>query len=327
VTSSVRIHVSAWPLGAVFSISRGSKTQAEVIVVDIERDGVTGRGECVPYARYGETIASVKAQLEQTKPWVQAGGERESLAAQLPAGAARNALDCALWDVAAKATGQRVWTLAGIGAPETVVTAYTLSLDTPAAMAKSAATHAARPLLKLKLDRNDPVGRVQAVHEAAPNAQLIVDANEAWQPSDLDKWLPALSDLGVAMVEQPLPAGRDEALVGLSSPIPIGADESCHIAEDVARLRDRYQMVNIKLDKSGGLTEALRVREAALTAELQFMVGCMVGTSLSMAPAMLLTPGARFVDLDGPLLLANDRQPGLTYSGAQVLVPTSDVWG
>lgn len=327
----LRAQISAWPLAAVFTISRGSKTQADVVVVEVERAGIVGQGECVPYARYDESIQSVLAQIHGVSSWLsqqtQAGSARAALSDQLPAGAARNALDCALIDLQAKSENRRAWDLLGCAAPSQVTTAYTLSLDSPERMGASAAAHADRPLLKLKLDRELPIERVRAVREAAPAATLIVDANEAWTPGDLAEWLPAMHALGVAMVEQPLPAGDDAALIGLDSPVVLGADESCHVASDIPKLVDRYQMVNIKLDKSGGLTEALTMREAAIAAGLQFMVGCMVGTSLSMAPATLVTPGARFVDLDGPLLMASDRANGLNYHGSEVSPPTAALWG
>ena len=327
MSRSLRASGQRWPLAATFTISRGSKSHADVVVVEIEEDGVLGRGECVPYPRYAETVDSVLESIGRTRGWVESGGEPETLGECLPAGAARNAVDCALWDLRAKQTGRRVWELARCPAPVPVVTAYTLSLDTPEAMARSAREHAARPLLKLKLDRDQPIERVAAVRRAAPACRLIVDANEAWEHEDLARWLPMLGDLGVELVEQPLPAGTDHRLAALASPIPIGADESCHTSADLDGLRDRYRIVNIKLDKTGGLTEALRLRAAALSAGLEFMVGCMVGTSLSMAPATVLTPGARVVDLDGPLLLAHDREPCLRYDGALVHPPTPDVWG
>ena len=327
----LRAQIAEWPLAGIFTISRGSKTQATVVEVTIEEGGVIGRGECVPYSRYDETIESVMDQIRGAEPWLATqagpGATRTGLVARLPAGAARNAIDCALWDLEAKQQRKRVWQLASCDPPQAVVTAYTLSLGSAEAMGNSAFEHAHRPLLKLKLDRNQPIERVTAVRNAAPNAQLIVDANEAWRPDDLTEWLPALAELGVELVEQPLPAGSDDALGGLSSPIPIGADESCHTVADLERLLARYQMVNIKLDKTGGLTEALALRSAAMELGLEFMVGCMVGTSLSMAPATLLTPGARFVDLDGPLLLAHDRVPGLHYGVATVHPPDPSVWG
>lgn len=323
----LRAHAAAWPLAEVFTISRGSKTQSEVVIAEIEADGIVGRGECVPYPRYGETISSVLEALRGAEAIVAAGGSRNALLDALPAGAARNALDCALWDLEAKTSDKRVWELADSPAPDPVVTAYTLSLDTPDAMGESARRHSNRPLLKLKLDRTDTLARVEAVRENAPNSSLIVDANEAWQMTDLEAWLPRLAQLGVELVEQPLPAGQDGDLRKLDSPVPIGADESCHVCDDLDSLRERYQTVNIKLDKTGGLTEALRLRAAAVDSGMDFMIGCMVGTSLSMAPATLLTPGARFVDLDGPLLLAQDRMPGLKYDGAMVNPPTRELWG
>jgi len=324
---SLRAHAAAWPLAQTFTISRGSKSQSDVVIAEVEANGIVGRGECVPYPRYGETIASVLETLRGAERFVADGGTRETLLATLPPGAARNALDCALWDLEANMAGKRVWDLAHLPTPTPVVTAYTLSLDTPEAMGANAQSQATRPLLKLKLDRTDTLSRVESVREHAPNARLIVDANEAWQPEDLEAWLPRLAELGIELVEQPLPAGSDEALRALNSPVPIGADESCHICDDLEQLADRYQTVNIKLDKTGGLTEAMRLRAAAIESGMSFMIGCMIGTSLSMAPAMLLTPGASFVDLDGPLLLARDRTPGLHYDGALVSPPTPGLWG
>ena len=324
---NLRAHCGAWPLAQKFTISRGSKTQTDVVVAEVEANGIVGRAECVPYPRYEETVNSVLTNLRDAREFIGQGGCRDELHEVLPAGAARNALDCAMWDWEAKSTGEPVWRLAGLPPPKPVTTAYTLSLDTPSEMGRNAANNASRPLLKLKLDRTDTIARVRAVRENAPQARLVIDANEAWQSHDLEKWLTTLAELGVELGEQPLPAGKDEALSGLGSPIPIGADESCHVSDDLQHLADRYQLINIKLDKSGGLTEALRLRACALESGMDFMIGCMIGTSLSMAPALLLTPEARFVDLDGPLLLAHDRVPGLEYNGQTISPPSPVLWG
>ncbi len=292
-----------------FRIARGAKTEAVVVCVEVAKDGIIGRGECVPYARYGETPDSVTAQIRSVTLT-----SRATLHLQLPAGAARNALDCALWDYEAKALQTPVWQLAGLAEPQPCITAYTLSLDTPMAMNAAAKAAASRPLLKIKLGTRDDMDRLKAVRDGAPDAQVIVDANEGWQPHDLDSLLPQLHAENVALIEQPLPAGQDDALRRLHSPIPLCADESVHTSADIAALADRYQAVNIKLDKTGGLTEALRAVHAAKAAHMQIMIGCMVGSSLAMAPAAILVNEASFVDLDGPLLLANDRIPGLNYN-------------
>ena len=316
-----------WPLKQTFTISRGSKSNADVVTVTITDENVSGRGECVPYAHYGESPGSVITQVQQLENTLAAGMSRDELLEVLPGGAARNAVDCALWDLEAKQTGRRVWELAGVARPEPATTAYTLSLDTPEAMAAAARANAHRPLLKLKLGSDQTLQRVQAVRTAAPDAQLIVDANEAWSAVDLQRLLPALAELRVALVEQPLPAADDAALTSIAHTVPIGADESCHNSTDLVELKDRYDVVNIKLDKCGGLTAALQMQRVALQQGFAIMVGCMVGTSLAMAPAMLLTADARFVDLDGPLLLATDRRPGLDYRGTVIAPPSAELWG
>jgi len=316
-----------WPLKQAFTISRGTKTSADVVTVTITDENVSGRGECVPYAHYGESIDSVIAQIQKLENALAAGMSRDELLEVLPRGAARNAVDCALWDIESKQSGRRAWELAGVAPPGPATTAYTLSLDTPEAMAAAARANAHRPLLKLKLGSDQTLQRVQAVRTAAPDAQLIVDANEAWRPADLQNWLPALAELRVALVEQPLPAADDAALATIEHVVPIGADESCHGSSDLMELKDRYDVANIKLDKCGGLTAALQMKQMALDEGFVVMVGCMVGTSLAMAPAMLLTAGARFVDLDGPLLLAADRRPPLEYRGVKVAPPRAELWG
>ncbi|PWG63893.1 N-acetyl-D-Glu racemase DgcA [Sediminicurvatus halobius] len=324
----LEVHAERFPLRAAFTISRGSRTVQEVVRVAIHEHGHTGQGECVPYAHYGETVAGVVATLEGLREAVAEGLDRDALAGTLAAGAARNALDCALWDLAAKQSGRRVWELAGLAAPEPVITAYTLSLDTPAAMAASAAANAARPLLKIKLGGGDEdIERIHAVRDGAPEARLIVDANEGWDAAAYERLAPELARAGVAMIEQPLPAADDAALAELPRPVPLCADESCHDRTSLARIRGRYDLVNIKLDKAGGLTEALALREAARADGLGIMVGCMLATSLAMAPAVLLAQGAAYTDLDGPLLLAADREPGLRYDARGVHPPESTLWG
>ena len=310
-------------LAQVFTISRGSRTEAQVLTATVTREGVTGRGECVPYARYGETPDSVAAQIEGLPE----GIDRAALQAALPAGAARNAVDCALWDWEAKRAGVRVWDLAGLAAPGPVVTAYTLSLDTPEAMRAAAAAHAHRPLLKIKLGTPDDMPRLEAVRAGAPEARIIVDANEGWTAEVYADLAPHLLRLGVEMVEQPLPAGADGMLAEIARPLPVCADESCHDRHSLPDLRGKYDMVNIKLDKTGGLTEALALKRAAEAAGYGVMVGCMVGSSLAMAPAVLVAQGVAITDLDGPLLLAEDRAEPLHYDAAGVHPPRPELWG
>ncbi|WP_207485989.1 N-acetyl-D-Glu racemase DgcA [Arenibaculum pallidiluteum] len=317
-----------FPIRGVFRISRGARTEAEVVVAEIRDDQVVGRGECVPYARYGETVDGVVAQIESLAEAVASGLDWAALQKALPPGAARNAVDCALWDLAAKLTGQPVWELADMdGPPGPVTTAFTLSVDTVENMAEAARAAADRPLLKLKLTGEGDVERVRAVRANAPRARLVVDANEAWSIDLLDRFAPALAELGVELIEQPLPAGADDALLGYHCPVPLGADESCHDRASLEGLRGKYQLVNVKLDKTGGLTEALALKRAAEEAGFAVMVGCMVGTSLAMAPGLLVAQGARFVDLDGPLLLARDREPGLRYDGSTVYPAGTELWG
>jgi len=310
-------------LAQVFTISRGSRSEAKVLTVRVTRNGVTGWGECVPYARYGETLESVEREIMG----LPADISRTALQEALPPGAARNAVDCALWDLDAKQSGRRVWDLAGLPAPGPEVTAYTLSLDTPDAMQEQAAKNADRPLLKIKLGTPDDMARLEAVRAGAPGATIIVDANEGWSAEVYAELAPHLVRLGVALVEQPLPAGDDDALAGMDRPLPVCADESCHDRASLAGLRGRYDMVNIKLDKTGGLTEALALREAARTEGYDVMVGCMVGSSLAMAPAVLVAQGAAVTDLDGPLLLAEDREQPLQFDEAGVHPSAPGLWG
>jgi L-alanine-DL-glutamate epimerase-like enolase superfamily enzyme len=312
-----------FPLAEVFTISRGSKTEAAVLTVRVEEGGVQGWGECVPYARYGETLESVAAQIEG----LPASFTRAELQHLLPAGAARNAVDCALWDLEAKQAGKRVWELAGLSAPGPEITAYTLSLGEPEAMRAKAAENAHRPLLKIKLGTPDDMARLEAVRAGAPKSRIIVDANEGWSAEVYADLAPHLIRLGVDLVEQPLPAGDDAALIGLDRPVPVCADESCHDRASLPGLKGKYDVVNIKLDKTGGLTEALALREAALAEGYKVMVGCMVGSSLAMAPATLVAQGAMVTDLDGPLLLAQDRAEPLKFDRAGVHPPSAALWG
>ena len=310
-------------LARVFTISRGSRTEAKVLTVKVEQNGRVGWGECVPYARYNETLESVTAEIERLPE----AFTRVELQDLLPAGAARNAVDCALWDLEAKTTGKRAWDLAGVSKPGPEVTAYTLSLDTPENMRTQAAKNAHRPLLKIKLGTPDDMPRLEAVRAGAPDAKIIVDANEGWSAEVYADLAPHLVRLGVALVEQPLPAGEDDALIGMDRPVPVCADESCHDRASLADLKGKYDVINIKLDKTGGLTEALQLRDAALAEGFEVMVGCMVGSSLAMAPATLVAQGAAVTDLDGPLLLAEDRDQPLIFDAAGVHPPAAALWG
>ncbi len=318
----------AWPIRGGFTISRGAKHVAQVVVASISEGGFAGRGECVPYARYGESVASVCAQIDALKAQIEAGMNRDALQDACPPSAARNALDCALWDLEAKQSGAPVWKLAGLAAPRPCITAYTLSLDSPEAMGAAAASAAHFPILKLKLGPEAVIESVEAVHRASPQAKLILDANEAWDITLLKAVSPRLKELNAVLIEQPLPAGADDALAGHDWPVPLCADESCHEMGDLAQLREKYALINIKLDKAGGLTGALALARAARGMGFGIMAGCMVGTSLAMAPAMLLAGLAQYVDLDGPLLLARDRENGLRSEPGGVLhPPVSALWG
>ena len=325
---SLSTEVERWPIAGAFTIARGSRTEAVVVTATIEDSGVRGRGECVPYARYGESVESVMAAMETARHLVERGGNRQDLAAALPPGAARNALDCALWDLEAKIAGVPAHVLAGIDRISPATTAFTISLGSPESMAEATARAADRPILKVKLGggADDPL-RIAAVRRAAPDAMLLVDANEGWRAEDIAHQMAACFAADVAVIEQPLPAADDAILADLPHPIPICADESVHGLHGLAALAGRYDAVNIKLDKTGGLTEALELSKQARALGFEVMVGCMVGTSLAMAPAMLLTPGARFVDLDGPLLLARDRVEALRYEGSLVFAPGPRLWG
>ncbi len=321
------VRIERWPLAGVFAISRGSKTEAMVVVAELSDGTHRGRGESVPYARYGETPDGIVAAIEAVRPVLRRGLDRGALQRAMPAGAARNALDCAYWDVNAKQTGRRVHDLAGLGEPAPLTTAYTISLAPAAAMAAAAEQVAWRPLLKVKLGGHDDDKRIAAVRRAAPQAQLIVDANEGWNPDNFEANVAACAEAGVTLIEQPLPGGGDDALARIKRPIPVCADESVHDRASLDALTGKYDAVNIKLDKAGGLTEALALAAEAERRGFAIMVGCMVATSLAMAPAMLLGQRARWIDLDGPLLLAGDRADGLRYEGSLVYPPDPVLWG
>jgi len=321
------IRHETWPLARALTISRGSRASAEVVVVEISDDGALGRGECMPYAHYGETVEGVIAEIEGLREYLEGDLDLVTLQGAMPPGAARNAVDCALWDLAAKQAGKPAWQMARMTAPQPLVTAYTLGVDTPDAMAAAAREVAWRPLIKLKVTGEGDIDRIAAVRDAAPNAGLIVDANEGWKSDMVEPFSAELAKLNVLMIEQPLPADADAALADIPHPVPICADESCHSRDGLEDLAIRYDMVNIKLDKTGGLTEALALRDAARGVGLGVMVGCMVATSLAMAPAFLVAQGTEVVDLDGPLLLADDRDNGMVYDGSTVMPPDPALWG
>ena len=313
-----------WSLAQPFTISRGTKTAADVVVVELsDDDGHQGWGECVPYPRYDESIDSVVAQINEHADNLDAG----SLQKSMPSGAARNALDCALWDLAAKQAGKRVWELAGLPAPEPTITAETLSIGDPDQMGDAARDLKDAPLIKAKLNRDMIITRMAAVRDGAPSARLIIDPNESWDLETLREVATPLADLGVEMIEQPLPAADDHVLAGYECPVDLCADESCHTAATLPDLKSRYQMINIKLDKTGGLTEAIELVQTGHKLGFGIMIGCMVGTSLAMAPATLLSPYARFVDLDGPLLMKKDRENGLEFNKGYVSPPEPELWG
>lgn len=319
--------IESWPIAGSFTISRGAKTEAVTVIAELSDGTHRGRGECTPYGRYHETPEGVAAAIGGLAETLEGGCDREQLQSLLPPGAARNALDCALWDLEAKASGKPVWQLAGLPPPRPLTTAYTISLSTPDTMAQAAARAAHRPLLKVKLGGADDAARIRAVRQAAPKAELIVDANEGWTPDNLEAHLAACAEAGVTLIEQPLPAGQDEALATIRRPIPVCADESVHDRATLPALRERYDAINIKLDKTGGLTEALALAEEAERLGFGIMAGCMVATSLAMAPAILIGQRARVTDLDGPLLLARDRPDGLLYDGSIVHPPSPALWG
>lgn len=324
--NSLKIIHERYPIAGKFTISRGSKTEAAVIVCEIGHNGLLGRGECVPYARYGESIESVSEQIEAVRSAIESGATRQDIQALMPAGAARNAVDCAMWDLEAKLSGKSVADT--LGTPTRALeTAITVSLGTPEEMAESTAKVAHYPLIKVKMGGDNDIERIHAVADAAPNSRIIIDANEGWTEDNIEENMAAAAKAGVVLIEQPLPAGKDDILSRIERPVIICADESVHTSVGLEDLAKRYDAVNIKLDKAGGLTEGLIMREKATSLGLQIMVGCMVGTSLGMAPAVLLAQKADVVDLDGPLLLAHDRDPGLRYDGALVYPPEATVWG
>ena len=315
-----------WPLKEVFRISRGSRAEARVVVVTVSDDEQIGCGECVPIRRYDQSTASVLAQIESVKS--EKSVNRQQLRKLLPAGAARNALDCALWDLEAKRSGKRAWELANVSMAAEVETSFTISLDTPAKMGLAAKAVAKLPLLKVKLGGDDiDLARVKNVRQNAPNARLLIDANESWSLDHYREIVPALKELGVELIEQPFPVDADSVLETLDHPVPVCADESCHTSTDLPRLRNRYEMINVKLDKTGGLTEALHLCERARESGFKLLIGCMVGTSLGMAPVRVLASNADFVDLDGPLLLARDREHGLSYRDGKIGIPSRELWG
>ena len=319
----ISVTAETFKLAETFTLARGSRSEANVLTVRVARHGSTGWAECVPYARYGESLESVTAQIMR----LPADISRQALQEALPPGAARNAVDCALWDLAAKQSATPVWQLAGLSRPSAQITAFTLSLDSPQNMRAAAARHAARPLLKIKLGTSSDLPRLEAVRAGAPDARIIVDANEGWSPAVYAALIPHLVRLGVEMIEQPFASGQDAALAEVDRPIPVCADESCHDRASLNDLIGKYDMVNIKLDKTGGLTEALALRDQALAAGFRIMVGCMVGSSLAMAPAVLVAQNAAITDLDGPLLLAEDREVPLLFDAEGVHPADAALWG
>ncbi|MFK7944938.1 MAG: N-acetyl-D-Glu racemase DgcA [Paracoccaceae bacterium] len=321
------VREDVFPIAGGFTISRGTRTESRVVTVELEQGGVRGWAECYPYARYDETVESVIAQIESAAGALSDGLDRAALQDAMAPGAARNGLDCAMWDLEAKTAGVRVWELAGLPEPQPIITAFTLSLEDPEVMRTKAAANAHRPLLKIKLGGAGDIDRLRAVREGAPDARIIVDANEGWDAATYARIAPLVLELGVTMVEQPLPAESDEALAGMDRPLPVCADESCHDRASLVGIAGKYDMINIKLDKTGGLTEALALKAAAEAQGLQVMVGCMIGSSLGMAPGVLVAQGAAITDLDGPLLLAEDRAHGLTYDTAGVHPPAANLWG
>lgn len=327
MAAHLQVRIEHWPIAGGFTISRGTKTEAVTVVAEIRQGVDVGRGECTPYARYGETPEGVRDTIEGLTHAVQAGLGRHELAGTLPAGAARNALDCAFWDLEAKRSGRRVAEIAGLPELRPVTTCTTISLGTPDEMAKAAAAKKDWPILKVKLGQAGDAERIAAVREAAPDARIVIDANEGWSEDELPALLAACAKAGIELVEQPLPADADEALRRIDRSVVVCADESAHDRAGLERLIGRYDAINIKLDKTGGLTEALALADMAREEGLKIMVGCMVATSLAMAPAMLLAQKADWVDLDGPLILAKDREPGLVFDGAIITPPERELWG
>ena len=322
----LRVNEQSWPLDKPFRIARGTRTEARVVIVTVTDGKYTGRGEATPIARYDQSVASVSAQIESMKS--ESNLDRQQIQKLLPAGAARNALDCALWDLQAKTSGKRTWELANIPVVDAVETAFTISLDTPERMAATARAYTGMPILKLKLAGDDlDLPRVEAVRKEAPVARLLIDANESWSPLHYRHIVSALCELRVELIEQPFPADADDILETLDHPVPVCADESCHTTADLPRLVNRYEAINVKLDKTGGLTEALLLSTSARRSGFKILVGCMVCTSLGIAPARILASGADWLDLDGPLLLAGDRHHGLPYQNGKIGLPSRELWG
>ena len=327
MTRKMEIKAEVFPIAGSFTISRGARTHAHVVRVVLQENGHTAQGECVPYPRYDESVESVTAQIEAARAAIESGCGREELQEIMPAGAARNAVDCALWDLEAKETGKTAAEIAGLPPLKPAITAFTISLGDPEKMLGDARTAAHRELLKVKLGGDGDAERIAAVREGAPRSTIILDANEAWRESLFEPLMAVAAEAGAALVEQPLPAGDDAILKSVARPVPVCADESLHTRADLAALRERYDCVNIKLDKAGGLTEALMLQREARKLGFQIMTGCMVGTSLGMAPAMLIAQDAEFVDLDGPLLLAEDREPPIEFPGSSIMPPPRALWG
>jgi L-alanine-DL-glutamate epimerase-like enolase superfamily enzyme len=327
MSRELKVSVESWPLARPFAISRGVKTAADVVVVEVIEGGARGWAECVPYPRYDETTESVVAEIEAVRRAVEGDIQPATLQDLMPAGAARNAVDCALWDLRAKEAHASVAEMCGLGSLKPEITAETIGIGTPDEMGARAAELAHAPLLKIKMDATDIEKRLDAIRAGAPNARLIVDPNEGWTADIVADKGRYLAGIGVEMLEQPVPAGDDDGLADIRSPVALCADEALHTAADLEGLRGKYDMVNIKLDKTGGLTEALVVRERALGLGFEIMVGCMVGTSLAMAPAVLVAQGAKIVDLDGPLLLKDDRKPGLDFTDGMIHPPEPALWG
>ena len=316
-----------FPLNAPFRIARGVKTAADVVTVTLSEGASVGRGEAVPYPRYGESVESALAAIESARSLIEEGGDRQALLQALPAGAARNALDCALWDLEARLAGRDVAEMIGGQPLAPIVTALTIGIDTPAAMAAAARAAGDVPLLKVKVDAEDPEARIRAVRAAAPGAALIVDPNESWDRALVEAIQDVLVATNVALLEQPVPAGDDEWLDGFSPAVPICADEAVHVAADLDVVARRYQAVNVKLDKSGGLTAALDVAREARAMDLGLMTGCMICSSLSIAPALHLAAMSDFADLDGPLWLREDRPGGIRQEGGLIHPPAKGFWG
>ncbi len=324
---SLQVKKEIFSVKGVFSISRSSVTSIEVVVVEISENGVIGRGECRPYQRYGETIEKTITQILSIREKLEQGLSREQLQLELPPSAARNAIDCALWDLEAKQSGRTVWQLAGLPEPGPVVTAYTISVADQQKMVEDAKKNAHRPILKVKVSNQAVVETLKAIRMACPHAKLLIDANEAWSLEDYQRITPQLKELDIAMIEQPLLAGKDESLSSLPHPVPLCADESCHDSNTLEKLQGHYEIINIKLDKTGGLTEAIKTAKKAKELGFEIMIGCMLSTSLSIAPAFLLSGYASFLDLDGPILLAEDRPSGLKFEGSNIFPPDRNFWG